>query len=126
MRRGLGKAGLYCDTVPSQATIRPGGAQAAGVGAHWACSRRRRGRWGAQAWALRARSAQAGVSGRAGGRCRQLGPREQGARQAGRRRGARGRQALGAQAGFGLCTRPFFGPGRLGIFPESPNEHCSL
>ena len=32
-------------------------------------------------------------------------------------------------AGFGLCTRctrPVFGPVRLGIFPESLNEHCSL
>ena len=50
--KGLGKAGLYCDTVPSQATIRPGGAQAVGAGAHWARSRRRRGRWGARGrWA---------------------------------------------------------------------------
>ena len=44
--KGLGKARLYCDTVPSQATIRPGGAQAVGAGVHWARSRRRRGRWG--------------------------------------------------------------------------------
>ena len=41
--KGLGKAGLYCDTVPSQATIRPGGVQAVGVRAHWVRSRRRRG-----------------------------------------------------------------------------------
>ena len=46
--KGLGNAGLYCDIVPSQATIRPGGAQAVGAGAHWARSRRRRGHWGAQ------------------------------------------------------------------------------
>ena len=70
--KGLGKAGLYCDTVPSQATIRPRGAQAAGVGAHWARNRRRRGRgaYGAGGWAGRARPGRAGswaAGARAGG-----------------------------------------------------------
>ena len=62
--KGLGKVGLYCDTVPSQATIRPGGAQAVGAGAHWALNRLRRGRWGEQG------GRRAGASGaQAGRRC---------------------------------------------------------
>ena len=49
-----------------------------------------------------------------------------GALQAGRRRGARGRQALvGARASFGLCTRPVFGPVRLGIFLSQIFGQCS-
>ena len=59
--KGLGKAGLYCDIVPSQATIRPGGAQAVGAGAHWARSRSRamgrvglqvRWRWASGRWSV--------------------------------------------------------------------------
>ena len=44
-------------------------------------------------------------------------------------RGAHVAWALGARAGLGLCTRctrPVFGPVRLGIFPELLNEHYSL
>ena len=115
MRRGLGKAGLYCDTVPSQATIRPGGAAGAGVGTQgrrrWARGARKRACMGARAGAAGswARGHEAQWA------CR-------GAEQA----AAGGR---GARAGFGLCTRctrPVFGSVRLSIFPESPNEHCSL
>ena len=47
--KGLGKAGLYCDTMPNQATIRPGAAQAVGAGAHWARSRQALGRTGGRA-----------------------------------------------------------------------------
>ena len=95
--------------------------------------------------------------GLAGGRCRKLSARALGAagawacgagssmrgrgvRQAGRGalgehdRQAQGARDLGARAGFGLCTRPVFGPVRLGIFHESNfwtlfvnpvHEHCS-
>ena len=117
------------------------------------------GRDTAWAGAGRARSVQASVCRRAGVRCRQLGARARGcAEQAAAgslaasgvrgREGAgagRGRQALGvlgarglgAQAGFELCTRctrPVFGPVRLGnflsqifwtLFVNSVHEHCS-
>ena len=91
-----------------------------GTGAQaWARSRRRRGRCGAQARVL----------GRAGRQA--LGRQADAGLQALR---GRARQAPGLGAGCagwpGLCTRcthlvfnPVF---RLGIFPESLNEHCSL
>ena len=71
---------------------------------------------------------------RARGRAEQTVAGAQGPRQAGRRRWARG---LGARAGLELCTqctRPVFGPVRLGIFlsqifwtlfVNSVHEHCS-
>ena len=65
-----GKAGLYCDIVPSQATIRPGGARALGE--------RARGRSGTSARATGGR-ASAGRHGRVAGRLGGPGER-QGAR----------------------------------------------
>ena len=87
--------------MPSQATTRPGGAQAVGAGAL--------GRW------------VLGVRGRAGGRCRQLGARAQGAAgvrswqardRLGERQQARGHgmDARGLAAGAGRGARG----GRLG------------
>ena len=96
------------------------------------------GRWGA-----RGRRAGAGRRADTGGRAgrrdargrRTLGKRA----RRGRSRSARGRAgwALGARAGLGLCTRctrPVFGPVRLGIFLSQNfwtlfmnpvHEHCS-
>ena len=78
------------------------------------------GRWGVRALG------RAGAGGRAAGR-------------AGARLGARcTRGTDGRQHGLAACARRlgqvgvlctltrFFGPVRLGIFPKSPNEHCSL
>ena len=60
--KGLGKAGLYCDTVPSQATIRPGGVQATGAGTHWARRAHRRGAGARRQGAgVRKRQGRAGV-----------------------------------------------------------------
>ena len=87
-----------------------------------------------------ARSAEAGLRGARGGAAGNL-ARERGAqlalgraeqaaacaagalgRQGAGALGEHDRQAQGARPGFGLCTRctrPVFGPVRLGIFPES-------
>ena len=81
---------------------------------------------GARSTGERAEQATAGALGDAGGAQARGAGRMAGRAQA---RGARGERGLGARAGFGLCTRctrPVFGPVRLGIFPESLNEHCSL
>ena len=122
-------------------------------------ARRRQGREGAGAlgrWGARGRravgaralasartraDAQAGVARAAGGRW--VGARQGAAAGAGARRargaGLAGRWArgLGARASLGLCTRctrPVFGPVRLGIFPSQNfwtlfvnpvHEHCS-
>ena len=91
-----GKAGLYCDTVPSQATIRPGGAQAAGAGAHWARSRRKRGA-GVRSRRRRGAGARSRRAGTVRARARRVGRWARGARSAGGR-GARARQASGSWA----------------------------
>ena len=84
------------------------GAQALG---RQALGRQALGRWGVRALA----------GARLGARC----ARGTAGRQYGRAACARRLGQLG-QVGV-LCTLTrFFGPVRLGIFPESPNEHCSL
>ena len=86
------------------------------------------------------RGAQADVRGRAGrhgaGRAddrraigRRAGGRLVGGRRSGGRPGVRDRQALGVRLALGCALGAlglFLDPIRLGIFPESQNEHCSL
>ena len=146
-----GKAGLYCNTVPSQATIQQGLGSRRERGGRWARGWARRARgagaqaesWGMQAagarrrWGVGARSeADARGSGAQGGR----GSGEQGTRgkqaEGGRRLGARALGAraagrgLGAMAGqgcaLGALRLVFNLVFQLGIFLESLNEHCSL
>ena len=95
-----------------------------------------RGRAGQAAGARGRRQARGAGGRRAAGRGRGAvggaqarGSRQAGAGHAGLTRPGHWARGLGARAGFGLCarcTRPVFGPVRLGIFLESLNEHCSL
>ena len=105
------------------------GAQAAGARRRWGAERR------ADTGGRAGRRANTGARGRRVAGARALaGARTRADAQAGVARGARG---LGARAGLGLCTwctRPVFGPVRLGIFLSQNfwtlfvnpvHEHCS-
>ena len=128
---------------------RAGAGRAGTAQAAWARGRgARRARWERQAWARGAQaSARAERHGMARGARRQLGRRARqgaaGARTRYGRAGARGRRRQGragrpagrpvhawcaqlGQVGCFAAPDSVFGLVRLGIFPESPNEHCSL
>ena len=122
------------------------GAQAGAGALGWACV----GRWAGCAWGAGlgvegvAHNRQGAWQGRAAGRARGRGARGRQVQAGGRRAGSAGHarpgrwaRGLGARAGLGLCTRctrPVFGPVRLGIFLSQifwtlfmnpVHEHCS-
>ena len=129
------RQGCLCRKTGSRVVIQQAGrwcAQAwslgrAGVGAGACKATGARAQVGARAWARTEAQASSRAREASGSWAR---AHAGGSGAGGARQGAAGATgAAGARPGFGLCTqctRPIFGPVRLGIFPESPNEHYSL